>query len=99
MKISTIVPAYNTEKSIHKCVDSILAQNFKDFELILVDDGSTDKSGVIFDEYTMKDIRITALHNNQNEGLSNAIKTGIKKSQGDLITIVDSDDFLDKYYL
>lgn len=99
MKISIIVPAYNSEKSIHKCVDSILAQNFNDYEIILVDDGSTDKSGVVFDEYTMKDIRISALHNQYNEGLSSAVKAGIKKAQGDFITIVDSDDFLDKYYL
>lgn len=99
MKISIIVPVYNTEKSIHKCIDSILNQNFKDFELILVDDGSTDKCGLIIDEYTMKDIRIEAIHIKHNEGLSNAIKAGIKKAQGELITIVDSDDFLDRFFL
>ncbi|MBE7014109.1 MAG: glycosyltransferase family 2 protein [Ruminococcaceae bacterium] len=99
MKISIIVPVYNAEKSIHKCIDSILNQNYKDYEIILIDDGSTDKSGMICDEYTMKDLRVSAVHIRRNEGLSNAIKTGIKKAQGDLITIVDSDDFLDRFYL
>lgn len=99
MTISVIVPVYNAEKSIYKCVDSILNQNYKDYEIILIDDGSTDKSSMICDEYTMKDLRISAIHIRRNEGLSNAVKTGIKKAQGDLITIVDSDDFLDRFYL
>lgn len=99
MKISVIVPVYNAEKSIYKCIDSILSQNYKDYEIILIDDGSTDKSSIICDEYTMKDLRISAIHIRRNEGLSSAIKTGIKKAQGELITIVDSDDFLDRFYL
>lgn len=98
MKISIIIPVYNVEKSIFKCVNSVLSQNFKDFELILVDDGSTDKSSVICDEYTMKDIRVSVMHK-YNEGLSCAIRDGIKKAKGDYITIIDSDDFVDKYYL
>lgn len=99
MKISVIVPVYNAEKSIHKCIDSILNQNYKDFEILLIDDGSTDKSSIICDEYTMKDLRISATHISRNEGLSSAIKTGIKKAEGELITVVDSDDFLDRFFL
>ena len=61
-KISVIVPAYNVEKYLHRCIDSILAQTFTDFEVLLIDDGSKDKSGEICDEYAKKDIRVKVFH-------------------------------------
>ena len=66
-KISVIVPVYNVEKYLHRCVDSILSQTFTDFELLLIDDGSKDKSGVICDEYAQKDKRVRVFHK-QNGG-------------------------------
>lgn len=71
MKISIIIPVYNVEKYLRECLDSILAQSYKDFEIILVDDGSTDSSGNICDEYSMKYENIKVLHKNNN-GLSSA---------------------------
>ena len=71
MLISVIVPVYKVEEYIYRCVDSILAQSFKDFELILVDDGSPDNCGKICDEYAQKDKRITVIHK-ENGGLSDA---------------------------
>ena len=76
-KISIIVPVYKVEPYIHKCVDSILAQTFTDFELILVDDGSPDNCGKICDEYAQKDGRIKVIHK-ENGGLSNARNAGIR---------------------
>ena len=61
-KISVIVPVYNVEKYLHRCIDSILAQTFTDFEVLLIDDGSKDKSGEICDEYAKKDIRVKVFH-------------------------------------
>ena len=75
-KISVIVPVYKVEKYIHKCVDSILAQTFSDFELILVDDGSPDNCGKICDEYSEKDDRVVVLHK-ENGGLSDARNAGL----------------------
>lgn len=91
MKISVIVPVYNSEKYIRSCLDSILEQTHKDLEVILIDDGSTDKSGEICDEYQKKDSRIVVFHT-QNGGVSHARNLGIKKSCGDFIAFVDSDD-------
>lgn len=92
-KISIIVPVYNVEKYIEKCIQSILEQTFLDFELILVDDGSTDKSGYICDEYAAKDSRIKVIHK-QNGGLSSARNEGLNICQGDYIGFVDSDDHI-----
>ena len=94
-KLSIIVPVYKVEQYIHKCVDSILNQIFKDFELILVDDGSPDNCGTICDEYAQKDKRIRVIHK-ENGGLSDARNFGIDASQGEIIGFVDSDDYLDK---
>ncbi len=94
MKLSIIVPVYNVEKYLHKCVDSILSQTLTDFECILVDDGSTDNSSVICDEYAAKDPRIVVIHK-QNGGLSSARNTGLDISQGDYIGFVDSDDWIE----
>lgn len=93
-KLSVIVPVYNTEKYLRECIDSILAQTFTDFELILVDDGSTDKSGLICDEYARKDNRIRVFHQ-KNAGVTAARKRGVEMSSGEYVTFVDSDDWID----
>lgn len=96
-KISVIVPVYKVEKYLHRCVDSILAQTFEDFELILVDDGSPDKCGEICDEYSLKDSRVHVIHQ-ENGGLSEARNAGInwvnKYSDSEWISFVDSDDWI-----
>ena len=96
--ISVIVPVYNTEKFLHQCIDSILKQTFNDFELILIDDGSTDYSGTICDEYAIKDSRIKIFHQ-ENQGVSAARNVGIDNAQGEYITFVDSDDYIINYAL
>lgn len=93
-KISIIVPVYNVEEYIHRCIDSILAQTFKEFELILVDDGSPDQSGKICDEYARNDNRIRVIHK-KNGGLSDARNAGIAVAQGDYFGFVDSDDYIE----
>ena len=80
-KISVIVPVYNVEKYLCRCIDSILAQTFTDFELLLIDDGSKDSSGEICEEYAGKDARIRVFHK-QNGGVSTARNLGIDKAQG-----------------
>lgn len=94
-KISVIVPVYNVEKYLPKCIDSILQQTFTDFELLLIDDGSPDNSGIICDEYASKDNRIQVIHK-KNAGVSAARNTGLEYAQGKWITFVDSDDWLEK---
>lgn len=92
-QISVIVPVYNVEKYLHRCVDSILTQTFSDFELILVDDGSPDNCGKICDEYVQKDKRIKVVHK-KNGGLSSARNAGMKVATGEYILFCDSDDFV-----
>lgn len=92
-KISVIVPVYDCEKYIKKCVDSILNQTFKDLEIILIDDGSTDKSGKICDELKLKDGRIKVIHQ-ENKGVSSARNEGLKIANGEYISFVDGDDYL-----
>lgn len=91
--ISVIVPVYKVEKFISKCIESILNQTFRDFELILVDDGSPDNSGVICDEYAKKDSRIKVIHK-KNGGLADARNVGLEASTGSFIGFVDSDDYI-----
>ena len=93
-KVSIIIPVYNLEKFIEKCVDSIVNQTLKEIEIILVDDGSTDQSGAICDNYVKKDDRIKVVHQ-KNMGLSGARNTGIKESTGKWFMIVDGDDWLE----
>ena len=101
MKLSIIVPIYNVATYLRKCVDSLLAQDISDYEIILVDDGSTDDSGAIADEIAAspksspegKDFSIKVIHQ-ANAGLSAARNTGIAAAQGDYILFVDSDDYL-----
>ena len=97
-KISVIVPVYNTEKYLRRCVDSILAQTFTDFELLLIDDGSTDGSGAICDEYAKKDSRVRVFHK-ENGGVSSARNVGLKNVRGEWISFVDSDDWVKKNFL
>jgi glycosyltransferase involved in cell wall biosynthesis len=92
--ISIIVPVYNTEKYLHKCLDSILCQSFYDFELILIDDGSKDSSGSICAKYAKIDERIKVVHK-ENEGVSQARNLGIEMAKGKYIAFVDSDDFIE----
>lgn len=94
-KISIIVPVYNAENYLNRCVDSIVAQSFTDFEVLLVDDGSKDKSGEICDEYARKDSRISVFHK-ENGGVSSARNLGLDKASGEYITFIDADDFLEK---
>lgn len=91
MLFSVIVPIYNIEKYIRKCIDSVLVQSFADFELILVDDGSPDNCGKICDEYEKKDARIKVIHK-KNGGLVSARQAGIKVASGDYIFHLDGDD-------
>lgn len=97
MKISAIVPVYNTEKYVGRCIDSIMAQTYSDWDLILVDDGSTDQSGLILDEYQKKDPRISVIHQ-ANFGPGPARNNGIEHAKGDYIVFIDSDDIIKPYY-
>lgn len=92
MKVSFIIPVYNIEKYICECVQSLLCQTYNDFEIILVDDGSTDNSSQICDNLSKKDSRIRVIHK-INGGLSDARNEGVKLSQGEYIIFVDGDDF------
>lgn len=96
--VSIIVPVYNVEKYLERCIQSILEQNYKNLEIILVDDGSTDNSGEICDKYAKEDSRIVVYHK-QNGGLSSARNYGIERAHGAFISFIDSDDFVNKRYV
>lgn len=93
-ELSIIVPIYNGEKYLHRCIDSILNQKYTDFELILIDDGSKDNSLAICNEYAAMDSRIV-VHHKENEGLVAARKSGLSIAKGEYIGFVDCDDFVD----
>ncbi|MGF0018731.1 glycosyltransferase family 2 protein [Sporofaciens sp. SGI.106] len=93
-EVSIIVPVYQVEQYIRQCVDSILAQTFTDFELILVDDGSKDQSGKICDEYARMDARVKVIHQN-NSGVAVARNNGIAYSNGRYLCFVDADDWIE----
>ncbi len=93
--VSIIVPVYNVEKKIERCIESICSQTLKDIEIILVNDGSTDNSGVLCDQYANRDNRIRVIHK-LNEGLVSARQLGVKLAQGDYIGFVDSDDWIER---
>lgn len=97
-KVSIIVPVYNVEKYLRRCVDSILAQTFTDFECILIDDGSPDGSPAICDEYAKKDNRIKVIHQ-ENSGVSAARNAGLDVARGEWIGFVDSDDWVENNFL
>lgn len=92
--ISVIIPVYNVEKYLHECVDSVLRQTYKNLEIILVDDGSTDSSGKICDEYAEKDNRIIVIHK-KNEGPSKTRNAGLERATGKYIYFLDSDDYIE----
>ena len=92
-KISVIVPCYNAEKYLKKCVDSILDQSYKNIELILVDDGSKDNTAAICDNYALKDNRVKVIHK-ENGGASSARNAGLKTATGDYVAFADSDDWM-----
>lgn len=98
MLISIVVPIYNVEKYLRKCLNSILEQSYSEFELILVDDGSTDCSGSIADEYGRNDERISVYHK-ENEGLAATRNYGIERAKGEYICFIDSDDWIENTYL
>ncbi len=91
--ISVVIPVYNVEVYLKRCIDSILNQTYKNIQVILVNDGSKDNSGLICNQYAQKDSRITVIHQ-ENKGVSSARNAGIKASKGDYITFVDADDEL-----
>lgn len=95
MKISVIIPVYNVEKYLRRCLESIINQTYRDLEIIIIDDGSTDHSKKICEEFEKKDKRILLIKQ-ENGGLSKARNTGINYAGGDYITFVDSDDFINK---
>ena len=97
-KISVIVPVYKAENYLHRCVDSLLAQTFQDFEILLIDDGSPDRSDEICDEYARKDKRVRVFHK-ENGGVSSARNLGLDNAKGEWVTFVDSDDYVEISYL
>jgi glycosyltransferase involved in cell wall biosynthesis len=92
-KISVIIPVYNVENYLCKCIDSVLQQTYSNIEIILIDDGSDDGSGIICDEYAKQDSRIVVIHQ-ENSGLSSARNTGLDHATGDWIAFLDSDDWI-----
>lgn len=95
--VSVVVPVYNTAQYLPRCLDSILNQSFTDFELLLIDDGSTDGSGAVCDGYAEKDSRVRVFHK-ENGGVSSARNMGLDSAHGEWITFVDSDDYIDDDY-
>lgn len=97
-KVSIIIPIYKAEKYLSKCIDSILGQEFKEFEVLLIDDGSPDKSGEICEEYALKDNRIRVFHK-PNGGVSSARNLGLDNAKGEWIVFVDADDWISPDFL
>lgn len=93
MKFSIIIPVYNVEKYLERCLLSVLQQEYDDYEIIIVDDGSKDKSGLICDEYAEKNERISVMHI-PNGGVSNARNVGLKEAKGEFVWFIDSDDYI-----
>ena len=96
--VSIIVPVYNVENYLKECIDSILMQTYKNIEVILINDGSSDSSGKLCDEYKEKDIRIKVVHKT-NGGLSDARNLGLDICKGEYISFVDSDDYVSPIFV
>ena len=96
--ISIIIPVYNQEKLLGKCLDSLMVQTYRNIEIIVVDDGSTDQSGLLCDEYAKRDLRIKAFHQD-NKGISGARNLGISHMHGTYVAFVDSDDLVSEKYI
>ncbi|HWT76043.1 MAG TPA: glycosyltransferase family 2 protein [Mobilitalea sp.] len=97
--VSIILPFYNAIKYLERCIDSILRQTYADFELLLINDGSSDGGGTIGDSFSSRDARVKVIHLERNMGVSNARNTGIASACGEYITFIDSDDWVDDRYL
>ena len=93
MKLSIIIPVYNAEQYLNNTISNIIQQTFTDFELLLIDDGSTDSSGQLCDEWSQKDSRIKVIHQ-KNMGVSEARNSGLRVTQGEYIAFVDNDDLI-----
>lgn len=98
MKISVVIPVYNSEQYLAECLDSVVSQSYGDISIILTDDGSSDSSGKICDDYAAKDHRIRVIHT-ENHGVSEARNTGIAESDGDYLCFIDSDDYVAPDYI
>lgn len=98
MLVSVVIPAYNEEKYISECIDSVINQTYSNLEIIIIDDGSKDNTGTICDRYAIDDSRINVIHK-ENEGLVAARKSGINAAKSDYIVFVDSDDYIDKTFV
>lgn len=96
--VSVVIPVYNVEPYLHECVTSVVEQTYTNIEIILVDDGSTDSSGTLCDEFALSDSRICVFHK-KNGGLSDARNYGIRRSHGSLISFIDSDDYVSPDYI
>ena len=96
--VSVIIPVYNVEKYLEKCLDSVLSQTFKNLEIILVDDGSTDGSSKIIDTYSLKDSRIKVIHK-ENGGVSSARNKGLEVATGEYVCFIDSDDIIEENFI
>lgn len=96
--VSVIVPIYNVEKYLDRCLSSIINQTYENLEIILVDDGSTDKSGAICDNYKIKDCRIKVIHK-QNGGLGYARNSGLDVATGQYVTFIDGDDYIGETHI
>lgn len=96
--VSIVVPVYDTSEYLRQCLESIVVQTYHNIEVILIDDGSTDGSGAICDEYAWRDIRFHVIHKN-NEGLSSARNIGTERAQGEYVLYVDSDDYIERGYV
>ena len=98
-KISIIIPVYNTAKYLKRCLDSVLAQSYKDFEMVIINDGSTDNSEQIINEYKDKYPDLISYYNKPNTGVASTRNFGIEKAKGEYIMFLDSDDYIDKVLL
>ena len=98
IKVSVVIPVYNVEKFLPKCLNSVMAQSYENLEILVVDDGSSDRSGVICDEYGEKDARITVFHK-ENGGLSDARNYALDYVSGAYVTFIDSDDYVDERFI
>ena len=96
--VSIIVPVYNVKPYLNRCVDSLLGQSYQNMELLLVDDGSTDGSETLCDEYAAQDARVRVLHK-KNGGLSDARNAGVDAAKGEYLSFVDGDDWVSPYYI
>lgn len=98
MKISVIVPVYNVEKELPRCIESLLTQTYSNFELLLINDGSSDGSPEIMEKYAEKDLRIRTLHK-KNGGVSSARNRGLEQAKGEYVCFVDADDAVAPQYM